>query len=183
MVRSAKMIKKHKKQRNNELIDDENLKAKIKYYMNMNKITYQNAVRELIEKGYNYWLLERKYGENARSLEIWDPNRRLLKVEAGFLYYRLRTRELIEELKNIIFILSGVLADLENCYKTCKNSNININDINGFRQELKRYMNEYVLSAREELERGEYRYIDNWDEFLKEIEKLLKKYKNNENNS
>ncbi len=37
--------------------------------------------------------------KKIKEAETWDPIKRTFKIEAGFLYYRLRTRELIEELK------------------------------------------------------------------------------------
>ncbi len=97
-------------------------------------------MNDLVEKGYNYCLLERKYGNKIDSEEVWSNSLRILKIEAGFLYYRLRTRELIKKLKNIVFILSGVIGDLESCYETLrkyKDINIKIEELKKYKDELK----------------------------------------------
>ena len=160
---------------------NENIKKIINYYMMKKNLSFNDAVNELIEKGYNYWLLEEKYKDKVNSKEVWSSSYRILRVEAGFLYYRLRTRELVEELKNIVFILSGVVADLESCYEALKRYEkieININKLKKYRDELNKYLKSYVLSNYRELEEAESRYVDNWEEFIKELEKLIKKVKN-----
>ncbi len=163
---------------------NENLKKIINYYMIKRNLSFNDAVNELIEKGYNYWLLEQKYKDKVNSEEVWNSSYRILRIEAGFLYYRLRTRELVEELKNIVFILSGVIADLESCYETLKKYEkirINIDKIKRYRDELNKYLKSYVFSNYRELEEAESRYIDNWGEFITELEKLIKKAKTSKN--
>ncbi len=56
-----------KRRKTSEKIN-EKTREKIEYYMVKTKTSYEIALNQLIEKGYNYWLLEQKYGEkNKRS--------------------------------------------------------------------------------------------------------------------
>lgn len=97
-----------------------------------------------------------------------------MRVESAFLYYRMRVREVIEELKNAILILSGVLADLESCYKTCKPEAVDLNRINEYRRELSRYMREYIRPLKEEAESDMGLDVDR---VVRDVERLLAEYK------
>ncbi|NOZ31032.1 MAG: hypothetical protein GXO68_03675 [Crenarchaeota archaeon] len=73
-----------------------------------------------------------------------------------------------------ILILSGVLADLESCYKTCNAKNIDIDRIRRYRSELSRYMSDYIKPLKDE--------VDNNDEIsiqqvLENVEEILEMYK------
>lgn len=154
---------------------DDDIYRIIQYYMRSTKNdNLENSIKDLVRKGYNYWLLEKKYGERVDSHEVWDRDLQCLRIESGFLYYRMRVREVIEELKNAILILSGVLADLESCYKTCNAENIDVDRIRGYRNELSRYMSEYIKPLKEEVTSNDGISVD---EILKSVEKILEMYK------
>lgn len=154
---------------------DEELRRIIAYYMDSRKMDdVVEAIRELVRKGYNYWLLESKYKDRVDSPLVWDRGLQVMKIESAFLYYRMRVREVIEELRNAILILSGVLADLESCYKTCKPRNIDLERIKGYRRELSRYMDDYIKPLKEELEIANEIDVE---ELLENVERLLAKYR------
>lgn len=154
---------------------DNDLERMLEYYTRSRKnLSVEEAVRELLRKGYNYWLLEKKYGDRVDSPLLWDRGLQCMRVESAFLYYRMRVREVIEELKNAILILSGVLADLESCYKTCKPEAVDLNRINEYRRELSRYMREYIRPLKEEAESDMGLDVDR---VVRDVERLLAEYK------
>ncbi|MCE4617858.1 MAG: hypothetical protein F7C82_05775 [Desulfurococcales archaeon] len=154
---------------------DDDINNLLQYYMMSTKNEdLENTIKDLIRKGYNYWLLEKKYGDKIDSLEVWDRNLQCMKIESGFLYYRMRVREVIEELKNAILILSGVLADLESCYKMCNARNIDIDKIRRYRGELSRYMNDYIKPLKEEVNSNDDISVE---KILENVEKILEMYK------
>lgn len=144
------------------------------YMKSTKNMDLESTIKDLIRKGYNYWLLEKKYGDKIDSLEVWDRNLQCMKIESGFLYYRLRVREVIEELKNAILILSGVLADLESCYKTCNAKNIDVDKIRRYRSELSRYMIDYIKPLKEEIDSNVEISVE---QILENVEEILKIYK------
>ena len=84
---------------------------------NIDNKNRERAVRDLLIKGYWYWLLEKKYGkERVGSREAWDKTYSCLKVESGYLYYRLRLSDVIEELRSLLFIFSGFLSASREAY-------------------------------------------------------------------
>ncbi|MMZ69675.1 hypothetical protein D1872_325570 [compost metagenome] len=47
---------------------DNDLERMLEYYTRSRKnLSVEEAVRELLRKGYNYWLLEKKYGDRVDS--------------------------------------------------------------------------------------------------------------------
>ncbi len=139
-----------------------------------------NAVRSLLVKGYWYWLLEKKYGkEGVDSREVWDKTYNCLKIESGYLYYRLRLSDIIEELRNLLFIFSGLLSDLSTCYNELKKrdprTRIDEHKIEEYKDKLNKYMEEYVFSLRRELETR--KYIEDEEKFLEELEGLIHRYR------
>ncbi|MCE4600938.1 MAG: hypothetical protein F7C38_05170 [Desulfurococcales archaeon] len=155
-------------------LDDE-LRGLVGYFMKSTGVnSIDEAVRALVRRGYDYWLLERKYGGDVDSMRVWDAGFKCMELEAGFLYYRMRVREVIEELKNAVLILSGVLADLEACYRECGAGGVDLDRISGYRAELSRYMDEYIKPLRDDVEEG--KYVDE-AEIVRHVEELVEKYK------
>ncbi len=70
------------------------------------------AVAELVEKGYNYWILEQRYGGDKVE-RAWASSDLVAGLAAGYAFYRLRLRDAVEELRRLTLTLSGVLADPE----------------------------------------------------------------------
>ncbi len=140
----------------------------------------QKAVRDLLIKGYWYWLLEKKYGkEKASSREAWDKTYSCLKIESGYLYYRLRLSDVIKELRNLLFVFSGLLSDLSTCHYELKKRDpkvrVDENRVKEYKDRLNKYMKEYVLSLRKELETR--KYVEDEEEFLEELEEIIHKYR------
>lgn len=176
----TRLFRKHR----NEVLEvelDNYVKEILENYMSSGEISDKSkAARDLIIKGYWYWLLEKKYGvEGAKSLEAWDRTYSCLKVESGYLYYRLRLSDVIEELRNLLFIFSGLLSDLSTCYRELRrrDPNVKVNEgkIREYKEKLDRYMSEYVLSLRRELETR--KYVENEQSFLNELEDIIKRYR------
>ncbi|MCE4619573.1 MAG: hypothetical protein F7C33_00955, partial [Desulfurococcales archaeon] len=80
-----KLFRKNSKNDSNCQIN-ENLKEIINYYATKKNLSFNEAINELIEKGYNYWLLEEKYKDKINTEEVWSSSHRILRIEAGFLY-------------------------------------------------------------------------------------------------
>ncbi len=57
-------------------------------YSNNNNINIENAIEELIKKGYEYHELEKMYEKNVHNREVWDKRFYFLKIESAYLYYR-----------------------------------------------------------------------------------------------
>ncbi len=136
-----------------------------------------DALRELVLKGKKFEEMEKKYGSIDRR-EVWDNRFYYLRVEAGYLYYRLRVRELIDELKSLIMIASSLAAELDTCYS--KRENVNTVDpkrsewLREIRDKLEEYIHTYILLDEKELE--EKRYAEE-EEILDSIENTLEEYR------
>ncbi len=156
-----------------ELIDN--------YMANEGLEDLEESIRNLISKGYWYWILEKKYGHSRiNNQEIWDRAYDYLRVESGYLYYRLRLRDVIEEMRKLIIILSSVLSDLKTCYGMLKSSgysNISVGEdkIKEYQDFLRNYMENYVLALRRELD--EKKYVEDEESFLNDIVELVKRYR------
>ncbi len=150
----------------------------VEEYASSKGIDFAKAVEELIKKGYRYAQLERMYGKSVHDREIWDKRFYYLKVEAGYLYYRLRFRDLLEELRSMAMILMGTVRSLELCYQRYapKTESISqeLKELEKLKRIAKYYTEEYVLSGMKELE--ERRYADD-REVIESIEETLKRYK------
>ena len=174
-------IFRRRRKRAIEIELNDHLRGIIENYMRDERITNkQKAIRDLVVKGYWYWLLERKYGsEKAGSREAWDKDYNCLRIESGYLYYRLRLSDAIEELKNLLFIFSGLLSDLSTCYRELRKRDpkvkIDENRIEEYKNKLDKYMKEYVLSLRRELENK--KYVEDETAFLEEVEEIVHRYR------
>ncbi len=148
-----------------------------KYAIRKN-LELNKALTELVEKGYQQYRLEETYGEGINNRELWDRRFYYLKIESGYLYYRLRLSEVVEEMKNLILIMSGLIGDLESCYKTCLGrSRLVLEEeekLRSLRETLNRYFDRYINVVREEL--GKKKYVDD-REVIKSIEETIRKYK------
>ncbi len=155
-------------------LDDE-LKGIIKYYMESKDISsVEEAVRNLIKMGYNYWNMKSQYGDNISDRELWDVRYRLLKLESGYLHYKLLLREALGRLRALTLNLSSLLSQLDTCWS--KLGEAHLSESAKFRRFLKEYSDEFVFTARKELESGEYEGVRDED-VIRDIERLLKYYK------
>ncbi len=161
---------------------DEHLRELIDNYMVSEGLnSLEESVKNLVSKGYWYWILEKKYGRNRiDSVEVWGRAYDCLRIESGYLYYRLRLRDVIEEMRKLIMILSSVLSDLKTCYNVLKNSgyeNISSSEkkIKEYQDFLKNYMENYVLALRRELD--EKKYVEDEESLLNDIVDLVEKYR------
>jgi len=150
----------------------------VEEYASSKGIDFNRALEELVRKGYRYAQLEKMYGKSVHDREIWDKRFYYLKVEAGYLYYRLRFRDLLEELRSMAMILMGTVRSLELCYQRYAPKTESIEQELKELEKLKRiaqhYTEEYVLSGRKELE--ERKYADD-EEVLRSIEETVKRYR------
>jgi high-affinity Fe2+/Pb2+ permease len=164
------------------LLDDET-KNMLEYFMMTEGISdIREAIRLLLRKGYDYWLLEKKYSKDLiESGKIWDQSYFNLRASSGFVYYRLRLKDAIDEIKRLSITMSSLLADLESCYKEAKGLSINkkevIDKIEKYRATIEDYLNRFIFSLREDVEDKSKNYIENEKEFINWIEENLKRYK------
>ncbi len=174
-------MKLRSKRENEEelLVSLEEIKDILDYYMKSKNLESRaEAIKELVKMGYKYWTLEKSYGENINDREVWDTTYRLLKVEGRYLYYRLRLREVMEEMRRLTLILSSIMSELEICYKLLRdldpNFKVDEEKLRRNKENVERYVDEYVTSLKRDL--NEKRY-EAEDDLLEEMERLLEKYK------
>jgi len=150
----------------------------VEEYAQEKGLDFRKALEDLVKKGYRYAQMEKIYGKSVHDREIWDKRFYYLKVEAGYLYYRMRFRDLLEEMRSLSMILLGTVKSLELCYQRyAPKSDIiekELNELKKLEQTAKRYVEEFVLMGRRELE--EKVYADD-REILKSIEETLKRYR------
>jgi len=147
-------------------------------YMREKGIKDENiAIKELIEKGYRYWSLEKTY-QNVSEREIWDIRYKLLKVEGRYLYYRLRLKETIDEMKRLVLMLSSVMSELELCYRPMKerdpSAKLDEDKLREEKKSVENYVHRYIASLREDVERAA---VDNELDILAEMEDLMRRYR------
>ncbi len=116
-------------------------------------IGFDEAVARLIEKGLRFYELEKK-GE-AGLREVWDRRHYFWSIEAGYLYYRLRLREVLEELKSLAMVLTGVVGMARSCFESC-GLHGGLDDLKAYEEAAKRVVEEYVVSTRREIEEKKY---------------------------
>ncbi|MEB3756729.1 MAG: hypothetical protein GSR79_07735 [Desulfurococcales archaeon] len=160
---------------------DDRLKGILKYYLNSTpKEKEDEALKELLEKGYRYWLLEKNYGkEKVGDRENWDPVYWSMKLASGFAFYKIRLRDAIEELKKLTMSLSGVLGDLKLCYEkpeTVRRDPIFGSRIEEYQKEVNAYVEKFITALREDVDSSE-RYVEDEERFLDELESLIKDYR------
>ncbi len=155
----------------------ENIQELIKQYAERNNIDYLQALKELVQKGLRYDELERQYGKDVDSRELWDKRFYYLKIESGYLYYRLRLKEVIDELKTLAIRFAGVLGSLETCYKQCMSSEaleLELKKLAELKEFIRYYLDTYVITVNKELE--EKKYADD-EEIIRFVEEAVRKYK------
>ncbi len=157
------------------------LKGMLKYFMESEGINDpQEAITELIKMGYKYWNMRSQYGDNLSDRELWDIRFRLLKLESGYLHYKLMLREALERLRNLTMNLSSALSQLDTCLARLKDADpsltIDLSESKRLRRFLKEYSEEFIFSARNEVESGEWEGVKD-EEVINDIEELLKRYK------
>ncbi len=150
----------------------------VEEYAQEKGMDFRKALEELVKKGYRYAQMEKMYGKSVHDREVWDKRFYYLKIEAGYLYYRMRFRDLLEEMRSLSMILLGTVKSLELCYQRYapKNEIIEkeLKELEKLERTARRYIEEFVLSGRKELE--EKVYADD-REVLKSIEETLRKYR------
>ena len=148
----------------------------IKDFTDRNHLDFNEAVRKLLEMGLKYVNLENKYGR-VDDREVWDNRYYFLKIESGYLYYRLRVKELLEEIKSLIMLSTSLAKDLETCYKENKenisNADERIKRLKITRRQLEKYIDTYIFFDEKKLE--EKKYAEDI-KVLESIKKTLKKY-------
>jgi len=143
-------------------------------YSISNNIDFEEAVIELLKKGYEYSELEKKYDKYIHDREVWDRRYYFLKVESAYVYYRLKLRDIYEEMKSLAMTLSSVLSTLEHLLQRygIKDQNMD-NYLDKMHATVKYYLDQYVLASRKEENSPEI----NDAEVIQSIEETLQKYK------
>lgn len=143
-------------------------------------VSFDQALKRVIEDGLRYVELENAYGEGVKDRELWDKIYRLLKVESAYLHYRLLYREAVEEIQGLIMTLSSVVSDLETCFNSLPKGADNVTELRAkeierLRKYIRLYMERYLRrpSSNKSEEGGDV----NDEDVLKEIEDLVKKYR------
>jgi len=153
----------------------------VKYYMTSEKINDLNvAVNELIKKGYSYWLLEKKYGKRGvEDPKVWSQSFWNIKASAGFVYYRLRLKDAVDEIKRLSITLSSLLADLKDCYERSdfKDKEHFVEKLERYRVIIEDYLNRFVFDLKKDIEDASKNYVEDEEEFVEWIEENLKRYK------
>ncbi len=145
----------------------------IEYYMSREGVRdYSKAVERLVELGYESWV-----SGKTGSVESID---RILAIEAGYAYYRLRLKEILDEMKSIAMLLSGLASELKVClnelektglYRSIRDRRIRLEETE---ERVKRIIEKYVLEARRDL--GEKSRVSD-KELVESIEKILREYR------
>ncbi len=160
-------------------IDDETAKL-IEYFMRTEKLDdINNTIIQLIKKGYSYWLLERKYGKNLEEHKVWSKEYWNLKTSSGFVYYRLRLKDAIDEIKRLAITMSSLLADLEDCYKRSgyTKKDYFVEKLRKYRITIEDYLNRFIFDLKKDIEQTSKNYVENEEEFIEWVEENLQRYK------
>jgi len=159
---------------------EEGLRERIEYYMRETGIDgIDEAVGSLVEKGYKYWLMENSYKDKIGERVNWDPVYWSMKLASAYAYYKLRLRDAVEEMKKLTMALGGVLGELRLCYEkpeTVKGDTAYKEKIELYRRQLEAYVEKFITSLRVDLD-GPDNYVEDEEEFLRELEELVKKYR------
>jgi hypothetical protein len=158
-----------------EILDEKTVKI-VKDISRETKMPEKEVIKELVSDGLKYRELEKKYSLIDKR-EVWDNRFYYLKIEAGYLYYRLRIKELIDELKSLAMMSTGIAKELEMCYSLLESKENSIKErrenLKKLQEHLEKYIEEYVLPDEKELE--EKRYADD-KIVIESIKKVLKAY-------
>ena len=159
----------------------------LRRYAEKHETSLEQALRELVRKGYRYHELETMYGDPSAHREVWDKRWYYFRVEAAYLNCRLRLRDVINDLRGLAMTFSSTVAELETMYKRCgvlnENAKAHLERLRGF---VDYYMETYIHSYRRYVENtsgeendepSEEEVIESVKEALKKYEKLLAKQK------
>ena len=160
---------------------DKELSGMLKYFMESEDISSPSeAITKLVKMGYRYWNMRSQYGDDLSDRELWDIRFRLLKLESGYLHYKLMLRDALEQLRTLTMNLSSALSQLNTCLARLKdvdpNANVDLEDAEKYKRVLEEYSREFIFSAREEIESGQCGGVSD-EEIIKDIENLLRIYK------
>jgi hypothetical protein len=140
------------------------------------KLSEKEVVNQLITDGLKYRELKRKYSV-IDTRDVWDNRFYYLKIEAGYLYYRLRVKELLDEIKSLSMMATGIAKELELCYNMLESCGKDLEErkdnLKELQKGLKKYVEEYVLP--DEIELEEKRYADD-KTVIESIKKILETY-------
>ncbi len=159
----------------------------LRRYAEKSETSLDQALRELVKKGYRYHELETMYGDPSTHREVWDKRWYYFRVEAAYLNCRLRLRDVINDLRGLAMTFSSTVAELETMYKRCsmlnENAKAHLERLRGF---VDYYMETYIHSYRRYVEStssedgdepSEEEVIESVREALKKYERLLTKQK------
>jgi len=153
-------------------------KRLIEEYSSRNNIGKYDALIELIQKGFQYYELEKLYGKDVHDKEVWDKRFYYLEIESRYLHYKLRLKEVIEKLKSLVLTLSKVVNRLEFCYKKFLSDqdviNSELNELNNVKSLLQYYLNSYVIEVKKDIRES---FGKNDEYVLKSILETVDKYK------
>ncbi len=170
----------HSRQRERIRLDNNALEL-VKYYMRAEKIdNIDLAISNLIKKGYEYWLLEKKYGSEApKDPKVWSESYWNLRASSGFVYYRLRLKDAIEEIKRLSITMSSILADLRDCYERSdlKGKKEFVKKLAEYKKTIEEYLNRFIFDLKKDVEDKAENYVDNEEEFIEWVENNIKRYK------
>ena len=160
---------------------DEELSGMLKYFMESEDISSPSeAIAKLVKMGYRYWNMRSQYGDDLSDRELWDIRFRLLKLESGYLHYKLMLRDALEQLRTLTMNLSSALSQLNTCLARLKdvdpNANVDLEDAERYKRVLEEYSKKFIFSAKEEIESGQCGGVSD-EEIIKDIENLLRIYK------
>ncbi len=158
-----------------QIIKDDHLSEIITRIMMDYHVDRDEALRKLLEMGARYYSLSKTYGEAVDRRELWDRRFYYMNVEAGYLYYRYRLGEVINDFEHVLRLLSTLVGELENCYKKCEDMSIEkaMEKVREFQENVIKYFNEYIEEARKDL--NQEKYVSD-KEVLKSIKAIIRKY-------
>ncbi len=160
---------------------DSELRKILEYFMESEGVSSTSeAVTRLVKMGYKYWNMRSQYGDDLSDRELWDIRFRLLKLESGYLHYKLMLRDALEQLRTLTMNLSSALSQLNTCLARLKdadpNANVDLEDAERYKRVLEEYSKKFIFSAKEEIESGQCGGISD-EEIIRDIENLLHLYK------
>ncbi len=149
----------------------------VEHYAEERRVSVQQAIAELLEKGYEHYCLEKKFGDRILDREVWDRRFYYMKVEGGYLYYRMRLWEAVGEIRLLAMALAGAASSLEACYKLCGDKLENTEwrrEVEKLRCTAEYYLKRYSREIKGDLEKNQ-RVPE--EEVLESLEKTLEEYK------
>lgn len=160
---------------------DGELRNILEYFMESEGVSSMSeAITRLVKMGYRYWNMKSQYGDDLSDRELWDIRFRLLKLESGYLHYKLMLRDALEQLRTLTMNLSSALSQLNTCLTRLKdadpNANVDLEDAEKYKRVLEDYSKKFIFTAKEEIESGQCGGISD-EEIIRDIENLLRLYK------